>query len=88
MPTSVAGQIFGSVRALGTMFGVVSPKKPPTPGHLVATAGPDSQEKETSVSTDTLVADLISGIQTIAADGNVELLEKLLNVLKSSKGLK
>ena len=86
LPTSVAGHIFGSVRALGTMFGVVSPKKPPTPGHLVATAGPDSQENETLGSTDTLVADLISGIQTIAADGKVELLKKLLNDLKSSTG--
>jgi hypothetical protein len=88
LPTSVAGQIFGSVRALGTMFGVVSPKKPPTPGHLVATAGPDSQENETLGSTDTLVADLISGIQTVAADGKVELLKKLLNDLKSSTATK
>ena len=50
----------------------------------VTTAGPDSQEKETLDSTDTLVADLISGIQTIADNGNVELLKKLLNDLKSS----
>ena len=88
MPTSVAGQIFGSVRALGTMFGVVSPKKPPTPGHLVATAGPDSQEVESSVSTNSLVTELISSIETIAADGKVELLKKLLNDLKSSTGSK
>ena len=90
-----AGQILGSVRAFGSIFGG-SPKKPPTMAlpkdvtiatdTLVATAGPDSQENETLGSTDTLVADLISGIQTIAADGKVELLKKLLNDLKSSTG--
>ena len=81
------------VRALGSIFGG-SPKKPPTMAppmnvtiaidQSVTTAGPDSQEKETLDSTDTLVADLISGIQTIADNGNVELLKKLLNDLKSS----
>ena len=93
LPTSVAGQFLGSVRALGSIFGV-SPKKPPTlvpPKNVTyamdqppATEGPDSQEVESSVSTNSLVADLISGIQTIAADGKVELLKKLLNDLKSS----
>jgi hypothetical protein len=93
LPTSVAGHIFGSVRAFGSIFGG-SPKKPPTMAppmnvtiaidQSVTTAGPDSQEKETLDSTDTLVADLISGIQTIADNGNVELLKKLLNDLKSS----
>jgi len=93
LPTGVAGQIFG---ALGSMFGVVSPKKLPIADprknvtnamdQPVATAGPDSQEVESSVSTNSLVADLISGIQTIAADGKVELLKKLLNDLKSSTG--
>ena len=97
LPTSVAGHILGSVRAFGSIFGG-SPKKPPTMAlpkdvtiamdQPVATAGPDSQEVESSVSTNSLVADLISGIQTIAADGKVELLKKLLNDLKSSKGLK
>jgi hypothetical protein len=97
LSTGVAGQIYGSFCALGSIFGG-SPKKPPTmapPMNVtyamdqpVATAGPDSSEVESSVSTNSLVADLISGIQTIAADGNVELLEKLLNDLKSSKGLK
>jgi hypothetical protein len=95
LPTSVAGQFLGSVRALGSIFGV-SPKKPPTlvpPKNVTyamdqppATEGPDSQEVESSVSTNSLVADLISGIQTIAADGKVELLKKLLNDLKSSTG--
>jgi hypothetical protein len=95
LPTSVAGHILGSVRAFGSIFGG-SPKKPPTMAlpkdvtiamdQPVATAGPDSQEVESSVSTNSLVADLISGIQTIAADGKVELLKKLLNDLKSSTG--
>jgi hypothetical protein len=90
-----AGQILGSVGAFGSIFGG-SPKKPPTlvpPKNVTyamdqppATEGPDSQEVESSVSTNSLVADLISGIQTIAADGKVELLKKLLNDLKSSTG--
>jgi len=96
---SVGNTVPGSedVRALGSIFGG-SPKKPPTmapPMNVtiakdqpLTTAGPDSQENETLGSTDTLVADLISGIQTVAADGKVELLKKLLNDLKSSTATK